>query len=125
MRRTLQTMLLGLEPAIKRGVPVILLGELQECGSNPCDTGSPVEVIRKEFGMHDCLDFSTIEEDWISKRGKYSSSDAALAKRARWIRRWLKDRPERNIAVVSHGVRSLPASSVLGTGVTSHRASSE
>jgi broad specificity phosphatase PhoE len=109
LRRTLQTTLFGLEPCIRRGVPVILLGELQECGANPCDTGSSLDVLRSEFGQHQAFSFHTVDEGWTSKRGKWSPSDAALAKRARWVRRWLKARPEANIAVVTHGVRrSMP-----------------
>ena len=33
----------------------------------------------------------------------YAASDAAVAARARWVRRWLRARPEPRIAVVSHG----------------------
>ena len=41
--------------------------------------------------------------DWTSKEGFYASTVPALQRRARWVRQWLRDRPERAIVVVAHG----------------------
>ena len=49
------------------------------------------------------LDLSPLTPDWTSKAGFYSASEDALRARARWVRRWLRARPEREIVVVAHG----------------------
>ena len=49
------------------------------------------------------LDFSALTPDWTSKAGFYAATDAAIRARARWVRRWLRARPEQHIVVVSHG----------------------
>ena len=41
--------------------------------------------------------------DWTSKAGEYASTEDALQARARWVRRWLRARPETHIALVAHG----------------------
>lgn len=50
------------------------------------------------------LDFSHLSDDWNSKKGPYASNQTALRERATRIRKWLRDRPEKNILVISHGV---------------------
>ena len=40
--------------------------------------------------------------DWTLKRGFYAPQEGALEGRARWCRRWLRARPEREIVVVGH-----------------------
>jgi hypothetical protein len=49
------------------------------------------------------LDFSELTPDWTSKQGFYACTVPALQARARWNRRWLRARPERDIVVVAHG----------------------
>lgn len=49
------------------------------------------------------LDFSLLTPDWCSKAGFYAPTEAALKERARWVRRWLREREEREIVVVAHG----------------------
>ena len=49
------------------------------------------------------LDFSALTPDWTSKSGFYAATEAAIAARARWVRHWLRARPERHIVVVCHG----------------------
>lgn len=49
------------------------------------------------------MDFSALTPDWISKQGFYEASVPALQARARWNRKWLRARPEREIVLVAHG----------------------
>lgn len=49
------------------------------------------------------LDFSSLTPDWTSKEGFYAPTVSALLARARWNRRWLRSRPEKEIVVVAHG----------------------
>ncbi|GJE83958.1 phosphoglycerate mutase-like protein [Phanerochaete sordida] len=106
LKRPLSTMIIGYRDLRKRleaeGKKVIVLPQLQECNDLPCDTGSPREVLEAdpEFAG---LDFSELTPDWTSKQGFYASTVPALQARARWIRRWLRARPEREIVVVAHG----------------------
>ena len=41
--------------------------------------------------------------DWTSKQGFFSPEHESLAARARWNRKWLRERPEKDIVVVGHG----------------------
>jgi len=106
LRRPLSTMLIGYSGLQKRleaeGKPPIILPQLQECNDLPCDTGSPREALEAdpEFAG---LDFSNLSPDWTSKEGFYAPTVPALQARARWNRRWLRSRPEKEIVVVSHG----------------------
>jgi broad specificity phosphatase PhoE len=81
---------------------VILLPQLQECNDHPCDCGSSradLEANPEYAG----LDFSTLTDDWTSKQGFYASDVKTLQARARWNRRWLRERPEKSIVLVAHG----------------------
>jgi broad specificity phosphatase PhoE len=48
------------------------------------------------------LDFSTVPPDWNSKKGPWAPTPEAMTERAARVRRRLKDRPEREIVVVTH-----------------------
>ncbi|GAA5881306.1 hypothetical protein JCM16303_000121 [Sporobolomyces ruberrimus] len=112
LRRPMQTLVIGYAPLRecleKGGKAVILLPELQEVNSYPCDRGSTRETLESdpEFAG---LDFSHLEDatalhggnHWTSKQGFFSTLRAA--ERARWVRNWLRDRKENKIVVVAHG----------------------
>lgn len=49
------------------------------------------------------LDFSLLTPDWTSKKGFYATDVESLKARARWNRKWLRERPEQEIVVVAHG----------------------
>ena len=44
-----------------------------------------------------------LSDDWTSKQGFWAANDQALADRARWVRQWLRARPEDTIVLVAHG----------------------
>ncbi|RDW77529.1 hypothetical protein BP6252_05582 [Coleophoma cylindrospora] len=100
MLRTLQTTQYGLGWLIERGVPVIPLAQLQETTLHNCDTGRPLPILRTESPD---FDWSFMDPIWPFKGSLYEYSREAILKRGQDVRRWLRNRPERVIAVVSHG----------------------
>ncbi|EIN09819.1 phosphoglycerate mutase-like protein [Punctularia strigosozonata HHB-11173 SS5] len=106
MRRPMSTMILGFPELRKRleaeGKPVIVLASLQECNAHPCDCGSSREELEAD-PEYAGLDLSDLKPDWNSKKGFYATDVASLQARARWNRRWLRGRPEKEIVVVAHG----------------------
>lgn len=74
--------------------------EWQENSDRPCDTGSSVTALAKEF---DNVDFSTVDPTYPSKTGPFAYSKEAVMQRGIDARRWLSRRPEKVIAVISHG----------------------
>ncbi|KAL9575988.1 MAG: hypothetical protein Q9212_007492, partial [Teloschistes hypoglaucus] len=102
LRRTIQTTMLAFEPETSRGVPCIALAELQETSDLPCDTGSKVSEISKDF-KDAAIDFSLVPEDWNSKLGKWEATQYAIDARCHEARKWLKSRDEDVVVVVAHG----------------------
>ncbi|KAK6354401.1 hypothetical protein TWF730_008808 [Orbilia blumenaviensis] len=98
--RTLETAFLAFGKEFREGnVPFVVLPEVQETSPNPCDTGSSVESLKKTFPS---LDFSNCERhDWLTKsHGFYTRNNLGI--RATCVRKWLFERPESVIAVVTH-----------------------
>ena len=77
----------------------IRIDEFSEADASGLQPREVLEAIPEYAG----LDFSALTPDWTSKEGFYSASEAALLARARWVRRWLRERAEARIALVSHG----------------------
>jgi broad specificity phosphatase PhoE len=105
LKRTLQTTYLGWAPAIQRlgGLgKVICLPQAQECNDFPCDTGSSRETLEADPELAG-FNFELLTPDWTSKKGFWAPDDAVLANRARSVRQFLRDRPEKNIVLVAHG----------------------
>lgn len=104
LKRALYTTLFGWKPAIKRlGIGnVVVLPEAQECCDFPCDTGSPREVLESDADFQG-LDFSRVTADWNSKQGFYAPDSTSLANRAKFVRKFLRERPEKDIVLVCHG----------------------
>ncbi|KAI1334020.1 phosphoglycerate mutase-like protein [Xylariaceae sp. FL0016] len=105
LRRTLQTTYLGWAPAIERlgGLKkVVCLPQAQECNDFPCDTGSPRKTLEAdpEFAV---FDLAQLPDDWTSKQGFWAADHDSLTSRARWVRQFLRERPEKNIVFVAHG----------------------
>lgn len=101
IRRTIQTALFSFEPVVRRGLKILALPGAQESSDDPCDTGSPTDLLRQEFGG--VVDLHLMENDWNSKSGKYAPDVPHLQERARELRCWLRARSEEQVVVVSHG----------------------
>lgn len=99
MRRTLQTATQALGFLIQAGVPVILRAEFQENSDKPCDTGSAIAEMSKEWHMYD---WSTVDPVYPAKTGLYTFDKDSLIHRGVVAKKWLSSRPEKVIAVVSH-----------------------
>ncbi|OBT50676.1 hypothetical protein VE04_08705, partial [Pseudogymnoascus sp. 24MN13] len=99
MRRTLQTTEQSLGWLIRRGVPVILLAMLQENSAKPCDTGTAISSMKEEWPQ---FNWDGVDPLYPSKTGLYEFSKEGITRRAIEVRKWLRDRPEKVIAVVSH-----------------------
>ena len=64
------------------------------------------------------LDLSRCTPDWNSKQGKWAPGSRALRERAASVRRFLKDREEKDIVLVAHGdiLRQITATKKDGAG---------
>ncbi|KAB8071169.1 histidine phosphatase superfamily [Aspergillus leporis] len=106
LRRTIYTALQSFMPVFeaRKDTKLILLPDVQETSDVPCDTGSDPDVLRKEMEEKGLpVDSTLVHEGWNNKTGQYAPTHAAIKKRARDARRWLKARPEKEIIVVTHG----------------------
>lgn len=105
LKRTIYTALLGFEDVLKdnKNLKVVGLPELQETSDLPCDTGSSVEELEKEFAGKP-VDLSLVTPDWNSKKGTWAPNSQAIEERAMAARKWLMARPEKEIVLVTHGM---------------------
>ncbi|RAH86349.1 phosphoglycerate mutase family protein [Aspergillus japonicus CBS 114.51] len=106
MLRALATAVESFQPLFDRfpDSSLVALPDLQEISSFPCDIGSELPALKaktEEWGVH--IDWSHVEEGWTSKDGRYKPTREAIQERARAVRRWLYERPETEVAVVTHG----------------------
>jgi broad specificity phosphatase PhoE len=104
MRRTLQTATIGLDWLIQSGTPVLPSALWQENADKPCDTGSPISVMQKEFPKYD---FSSVDPSYPDKTtnlasNPYAFTEKAIVARGQMCLEELYARPEKVIAVVSH-----------------------
>lgn len=104
LKRTLQTTKLGWASAVERlGIEnVICLPEAQECNAHPCDTGSAREVLEKDPELKG-FNLENLVPEWTSKQGFWAADYESLQNRAKWLRQWLRNRPEQTIVLVAHG----------------------
>lgn len=85
---------------------IILLPELQEITNLPCDTGLERHELEADQELAG-LDFSVLDETverhgvlWTSKQGFFDAAN--VAKRAIWVKKWLRARPEEVIVGESY-----------------------
>jgi len=107
LKRTIYTALYSFpDPIQKRHLKVIGLPELQETSDLPCDTGSDVAEVEREFNGKP-VDLSELQGSrgatWNSKKGEWAPQTDAIQGRAAKARQWLLNRPEKDIVVVTHG----------------------
>ncbi|PSN65387.1 phosphoglycerate mutase-like protein [Corynespora cassiicola Philippines] len=104
MRRTLQTASLGLDWLInEKKVRIVPDAGWQENADKPCDTGSPITTMAKEFPY----DFSSVDPLYPDKTthlrtNPYAFTRKAILARGQACLKSLYARPEKVIAVVSH-----------------------
>jgi len=103
LRRTVQTMLYGYADAVARlgKDRIIIMPEVQEASDDPCDTGLDKADLLKD-PLYQGLDLSRLDDDWNAKKGKFAATSEAIQARALWVRKFLRDRPESCIVLVSH-----------------------
>ena len=87
---------------MEKGIKVIALPEAQETSDLPCDTGSDIDALREEFAEKP-VDLDLVKKGWDSKMGKWAATSTAIEARAKEARVWLRDRPEEEVVVVTHG----------------------
>jgi broad specificity phosphatase PhoE len=105
IRRAIQTALISMEPWLQSGKRNILVLPLaQEATDKPANTPSDIGLLKDEFGdvadFHRCLDTYV---DYNTKQGRWAPDGASLQTRAVELRRFLRDREEDEVVVVSHG----------------------
>lgn len=101
MRRTIQTALTAFSPVVERGLRVLAVPSAQEATAENSDVGSDVETIKGWFG--DRVDLSLLKPGWNDKVGDNACDVKTIMSRARQLRTWIKERPEKEIVLVSHG----------------------
>lgn len=103
MTRAIQTARYAFAPESQRGMVILAIPEAQEAQDDPSSTGSPASQLRTKFSA-DIVDFHLLTEDWYRKEGANAYEDHALRERARKLRLILRERPEKNIVLVTHGL---------------------
>ncbi|OQE40115.1 hypothetical protein PENCOP_c006G08059 [Penicillium coprophilum] len=106
MRRAIYTGLEAFASILRdrEGSKLIALPDLQELSNFACDVGTDLVDLQKEIDEANLpVNLSFVEEGWTKKTGRYEPTREKIQARARDTRRWLKARPEEEIAVVSHG----------------------
>lgn len=103
MYRTCETAVLSLGWLIERGIPIQAHAGWQENTAKPCDTGSPIPIVAKQFPQIDFGHVDPVFPDKASPAGaKYKYIRENLLARAQSNLKELYHRPERVIVVVSH-----------------------
>ncbi|KPA44301.1 phosphoglycerate mutase [Fusarium langsethiae] len=103
MRRTLQTAMLSMDWLVGRGVKIEGNADWQENSDKPCDTGSKISSVSKDFPQ---VNFSTVDAVWPDKKSpagrRYAYTKKSILARGRLALEDLQKRPEKLIFVVSH-----------------------
>jgi broad specificity phosphatase PhoE len=102
MRRTIQTAQICLASVLEKGVPLVLRGEWQEVTAKPCDQPVPVLSTKALFPDIPEAAYASLVAPFPEKSGTYAFTPQAVVARGELCLAWLKARPEKVIAVVSH-----------------------
>ena len=123
LRRTLYTALESFPTLVQppKGLKVIALPEIQETSDLPCDTGSALELLQREFGVggdgekwNGCVDLSLVTDGWNDKSTgtAWAPDKPSVERRAQKARLYLRKLAqdferdtgeEAHIVVVTHG----------------------
>jgi len=104
MKRTIQTCKYSFQPVVDRLGKILLVPLAQEASDESMDTGSKTQELKDAFG--DLIDTYRIEEVhpyWYRNIGRFAPDAEAQIERARQLRCFIKDRPEKHVVLVSHG----------------------
>lgn len=104
MKRTIQTCQLSFKPAVDRGLKILLMPLAQEASTDFMDTGSGVDSIKEAYG--DLVDTHRCEQVhpyWHRNVGLFAADPTQQIERARRLRNFIRDRPEKPVVLVSHG----------------------
>lgn len=104
IRRAIQTASISMRPYLESGNNKILALPLaQEAPAEPANTPSGIKQLQEEYGnivnFERCLEYT----DYDSKKGIFDPDGTSLGARAMVLRKFLRDREEDEIVVVSHG----------------------
>ncbi|KAJ5297386.1 hypothetical protein N7508_007635 [Penicillium antarcticum] len=114
LQRTIQTAAWVFGPELeKRQLLFILVPGAQEISGLNCNHGWDEEHVKLQapkliaeaapgFELSR-LDATLVDQTWNSKAGLYAHTLSAIRKRAADLRKWLWNRPEEHIALVTHG----------------------
>ena len=84
---------------------IVCLPHLQETTESPCDTGSPLSMLKAEYGEH--VEFPEDffgDEEWYKKAGTvFANDNELLSKRAEFVRNFILQCSDQEIVVVTHG----------------------
>jgi broad specificity phosphatase PhoE len=114
LRRCIQTALYAFHPAFNKDVrkwfpttpTFIALPQLQECSAKPCDTGSSLDILKKEFPFSGLFKDTGFEsENWLNKSEgtPYADDSEMLSKRAEFVRNYIRRQWDNEIIIVTHG----------------------
>lgn len=114
LQRCIQTALYAFHPEwnpkaaeiFKNGRPrFVVMPQLQEMSENPCDTCHSLEFLKEHYGKEAEFPIEWFtNDDWLTKRRtQYADNERLVAKRAEFVRQYIKGLPDREVAVVTHG----------------------
>jgi broad specificity phosphatase PhoE len=111
LRRCLQTAMHAFgQLAIAGRIRIIAHPDLQEVSNRPCDTGTPLDLLRSEFPAVEFLD-DVFPDAWPRSSDTmpdkedtiYDNKPELLYARSVRIKKWMKELDAKEIVVVTHG----------------------
>ncbi|KAK5692171.1 hypothetical protein LTR97_011345 [Elasticomyces elasticus] len=104
MKRTIQTCKLSFQPAIDRGLKILLMPLAQESSDEQMDTGGKIEHLEEPFGgIIDSHRATDVHPYWYRNVGRFASDPQTQMERARQLRCFILTREEKHVVLVSHG----------------------
>jgi broad specificity phosphatase PhoE len=114
LQRCIQTALYAFHPEwnkkaaefFKRSPPrFVVMPQLQETSESTCNTCHSLAFLKERYGKE--VEFPNewfTNNDWLIKKGtQYADDNYLVAKRAEFVRQYIKGLPDRKVVVVSHG----------------------